>query len=389
MEPEAQAGNGASIAKTVIWLVVLILIVGGLIVYGSKGVGKAAKESIKIGVMLPLTGDAASYGEPARNIYTLAAEEINAGGGISGRQIELIIEDSKCNGKDATSAAQKLINVDKVQVIIGGFCSSESIAATPIAAEAKVALFSAGSSSPDLTDISPYFFRNYPSDASQGRVLAEAAAAKGWKKVSFLQEQTDYALGVYKAFSARFEELGGTIVKEEVPSNTTDFRSVLTKLKAANADAFFLDPQTPPVGERVLKQMQDLKWKPVILMNDVIGSASEILGNYKTLVEGALTAEFVADPSNPKFAALQTAYTAKYATAVPYEGYGQTEYDAVYMVKAGVEAVGENGEKFAAWGRTVTNWEGASGKVTIGANGDRVGGHTIKVIKDGKGEVMK
>ena len=403
MEPETQnapqdtgngSGNGSGgVVKTVIWLVVLVLIVGGLILYGSKkdeGEGAMTKEPIKIGVMLPLTGDGAPYGEPARNVYLLAVGEINAAGGINGQPIEFIIEDSKCNGKDATSAAQKLISVNKVQIILGGFCSSESIAATPIAETAKVALFSPGSSSPDLTGISPYFFRNYPSDASQGAVLAEAAAAKGWKKVAFLQEQTDYALGVYKAFSTRFTELGGTIVKEEVPSNTTDFRSVLTKLKAANADAFFLDPQTLPVAERVFKQMQDLKWKPVLLINDVIGGAPEPLGAYKDVMEGALTALFTADPNNPKYLELLTDYKAKYGADLLYgTSYGPTEYDAVYIIKAGIEAVGNNGEKFAVWSRTIKDWEGASGKTTIGSDGDRVGGHTLKVMKDGKVEAVK
>src|SRR3989344_5494284 len=224
MENDTQDA-GSPVAKTVIWLVVLLLVVGGFLVYGTKGKGGASGESVKIGVLLPLTGDGASYGEPARNVFLLAVEEINAAGGIDGKQLELIIEDSKCNGKDATSATSKLINVDKVEIILGGFCSSESIASAPLAEAAKVTLFSAGSSSPDLTGISAYFFRNYPSDASQGKVLAEAAIQKGWKKVAFLQEQTDYALGVYKAFSSRFEELGGVIVKEEAPSATVDFRS--------------------------------------------------------------------------------------------------------------------------------------------------------------------
>ncbi|KKW18983.1 MAG: Receptor family ligand-binding protein, partial [Parcubacteria group bacterium GW2011_GWF2_50_9] len=211
MEPETQEteSSGSSFAKTAVWIVLLILVVGGLIFYESKKGEEEAvtKEPIKIGVLVPLTGDGAPYGEPARNVYLLAAEEINAAGGVSGQPLELIIEDSKCNGKDATSAAQKLINIDKVQIILGGFCSSESIAATPVAEAAKVAILSPGSSSPDLTGISPYFFRNYPSDASQGKVLAEAAATRGWKKIAFLQEQTDYALGVYKAFSSRFTEL--------------------------------------------------------------------------------------------------------------------------------------------------------------------------------------
>lgn len=387
MEPDTQNGGG-SIVKTVIWLVVLVLIVGGFVLYGSKGEDKAAKEPIKIGVMVPLTGDGAVYGEGGRNVYQLAVEEINAAGGINGQQIELVIEDSKCNGKDATSAIQKLVNVDKVKIVLGGFCSSESIAATPVAAGAKVALFSPGSSSPDLTGISPYFFRNYPSDASQGKVLAEAANAKGWKKIALLQEQTDYALGVYKSFSSTFESLGGTVAKEETTTANTDFRSQLTKLKGTKPDALFIDTQTPAMSERIFKQLQDLKWKVAIIINDATAGDTTTVMAYKDLLEGALTAEFSTDPNNARFAKLVADYKTKYNADLPYQAYGQTEYDAVYMIKAGIEAVGYDGEKFAAWARTVKDWEGASGKVTIGADGDRVGGHTVEVIKGGKVERM-
>ncbi len=387
MEPETQNG-GPAVIKTVIWLVVLILVVGGLILYGSKSGGDkkaVSKEPIKIGVMVPLTGDGAVYGEGGRNVYQLAVEEINTAGGINGRPIELVIEDSKCNGKDATSAAQKLINVDKVKVILGGFCSSESIAATPVAAEAKVALFSPGSSSPDLTGISPYFFRNYPSDASQGKVLAEVAYnVKKWKKVALLQEQTDYALGVYKAFSTTFEGLGGTIVKEETTTASTDFRSQLAKLKAAKADALFIDTQTPAMSERIFKQVQDLKWKTPIIINDATAGDVKTIATFKDLLEGALTAEFSSDPNNATFAKLLANYKTKFGADLPYQAYGQTEYDAVYMLKVAIETVGYDGEKIATWSRTVKDWEGASGKVTIGENGDRVGGHTVEVVKAGK-----
>lgn len=386
MDSDTQADGGSSVVKTVVWLVVLLLIVGGFIWYGGKGTS-AEKGPITVGVIAPLTGDAAVYGEPARNVYQMAVGEINAAGGVNGRQLALVVEDGKCNGKDGANAATKLIDVDKVQVIIGGVCSSETLAAVPVAAAKKVVVFSAAASSPDLTNVSPYFFRNYPSDASQGKVLAEVAySQKNWHTVAMLQEQTDYALGIYKAFSETFEALGGKIVKEETPSNTTDFRSIIAKLKAANANAIFVDTQTAAVSERIFKQMQDAKWKTPVLVNDVTGSTPKTLETYKTLLEGGLTAEFSTDPNNPTFAKLVADYKTKYGADLPYQTYGQTEYDALYMLRDGIKAVGYNGEKIAQWSRTVKDWEGASGKVTIGANGDRVGGHTVEVIRSGKTE---
>lgn len=383
MEPDTQ--NGGGMAKLGIWLVVLLLIIGGIVVYGKRGDEKkeAVTEPIKIGVILPLTGDAASYGEPGQRVYQIAVDEINAEGGIDGQQIELIIEDGKCSGKDATNAMQKLVNVDKVQAVLGGFCSSESLAMVPVATGSKVLVLSPGSSNPGLTGISLYFFRTIPSDASQGSLGAEEATRRGYKKIAFIQEQTDYALGVYVAFDARFKELGGTTVKEEFAPNTTDFKTQLTKLKAAKPDALFIDPQASPAAERIFKQLQDLGWKPQFFINEAVAGDRDTIKKNATLLEGALGAEFSADPANPKFAHLLEVYKAKYNEELPYQTYAQNEYDNVFILRDGIKAVGYNGEKLASWSRTIKNWQGASGSVTIKPDGDRESGYALKVVKGG------
>lgn len=375
--------------KIIVSLVVLIAVVWGISALVSKDSKPATEvETYKIGFILPLTGDAAAYGEPGRNIFALAIEEINKSGGVNGKQLEAIYEDGKCSGKDAANAMQKLANVDKVQIVIGGFCSGESLSAVPIAEAAKVVLFSAGSSSPDLTGKSSYFFRNYPSDATQGRVLAELAYnVKKWKKVAVIQEQSDYALGNYKAFSENFSKLGGVTIKEEFPSNTTDFRTVLTKLKNQNPEALFVDPQTPANAERILKQLSDLNWKPSLLVNDVSTDTKLVEGN-KTILEGALAAEFGTDLANPKFIRLAQTYKDKYGIDMPFPSYAQTEYDAVFLMADAIRTVGYNGEKIAAWSRTIKDWNGASGNITIEQSGDRTGGHVPKVIKNGKVELF-
>ncbi len=377
--------------KWIVGVVIAALVVWGLVAANkNKNQRNPAQKTVmgdtyKVGVMLPLTGDAASYGEPARNIYQLAVDEINAAGGVNSKKLELIVEDSKCNGKDGANAAQKLISVNKVQVIIGGFCSSESLAATPIAEANKVALFSPGSSSPKLTGVSHFFFRNYPSDASQGAVLADVAYnKKSWKKVAMMQEQTDYALGINSAFSAKFKSLGGTLVNEEFATSATDFRSQLTKLKSQNPDALFLDTQTPASAARVLKQIQDLKWKPHLIVSDILPPDTATVELYKDLLEGALGAEVGTDATNPKFSHLQEAYKSKFNVDLPFATYGQTEYDAVYMVKAAIMAVGYDGQKIADWSRTVKDWEGATGKITIGADGDPLSRHSPVMIQNGK-----
>lgn len=344
----------------------------------------AAVTPIKVGVIVPLTGDAAIYGEAARNVFQIAVDEVNAVGGVKGRPLELVVEDGKCNGNDAAKAMQKLATIDRVTVVIGGFCPSESLAAVPIAEQNSVALFSARSASPDLTGKSRFFMRNYPSDASQGTVLADGAAKRGWKKVAFMQEQLDYPLGIYNAFAAQFEKGGGMLIKEEFTAITTDVRPSLKKLRSEKPDALFIDTQTAASSERVLKQVKELRWAiPLLFADSVIGDP-KIFEENKEALEGAFVAVFGADPENSKLKALGEAYKKRYGTDVPYQSQAQTQYDAVYLVRDALERVGEDGEKISQWLRSTIGWEGASGVITIGSDGDRVGGYTPKVIRGGK-----
>ena len=101
------------------------------------------------------------------------------------------------------------------------------------------------------------------------------------------------------------------------------------------------------------------------------------------LLEGALAAEFGIDENNPKFKHLLEAYKAKYGTDVPYLSYAQTEYDGVYIIRDAIKSVGYDGEKIAEYVRNLKDWNGASGKVTIGQDGDRAGGHVPKVVLNG------
>ncbi|MEK7579434.1 MAG: ABC transporter substrate-binding protein [Patescibacteria group bacterium] len=371
--------------KAIVWIIVLLLVIWGISALTGKKDEPVSEGPIKIGFISPLTGDAAVYGEPARNTVELAVEEINAAGGINGQQIQLVYEDDECTGPTAVSAVQKLVDVDKVQIILGSMCSGATIPSVPIAAKSGVTIFSFGASSPDLTGISKFFARDYPSDATQGKVLAELANKQGWQTVAVIQEQTEYATGLYGAFDESFKLLGGKTLNEAFPTNTSDFRSILTKLKDQNPDALFLSVQTAASGERILKQLGELNWKPKLLLSDSFAGDSVTIKNNAVSLEGAYAAEFIPDLSNLKLQNLVTSYTTKYnVEEVPYLGYMATTYDAVYLVRDGLIAGGNDGEKFAEWIRTVKGWQGASGVVTMEESGDRSSGHKAEVVKNGK-----
>lgn len=377
--------------KTIWGIVILIVVV--LIIWwavGSNGGSQSGGGVIKVGFIGPLTGDAAVYGQPEQNTIALAVDKLNSAGGINGQQVQIIYEDGKCSGQDATNAAQKLVNVDGVQAIIGGFCSGETIPVVPVAAQAKVVVLSPGASSPKLTGISPYFFRDYPSDASQATIYADVAYnKKGWRTVAVMQEQTDYATALNDAFSKNFSGFGGKTIVQAFPSTATDFRSFLTTLKAQNPDALFVDTQTPAVSARIFDQLKQLGWKPALLVDDATAGDPDTIKKYSAQLEGAITAEFLPSTTDPQYMAFIDAYKAKYGDVPPYQNYMATVYDAVNLLAAGIKQVGYNGQALATWSRTISNWPGASGNITIGQDGDRVGGHIAETIQNGQKVPLK
>jgi branched-chain amino acid transport system substrate-binding protein len=365
------------------WVVAGIVVVVGVVWWGASR-NNANADTITIGSMFPLTGDAAVYGEPSQKSVQLAVDAVNAQGGINGKQLKVVFQDSQCTGQGGTNAAQELINIEKVQVIIGGFCSGETIPAVPVAAAQKVLVFSPGASSPKLTGISPYFFRDDPSDAAQAGVYAKIAANnKHWKTVGVIEEQTDYATALNDTFNKDFAALGGKTVSQAFPTNTTDFRSVITTLKAQKPDAVFIDIQTPAALSRILDQMKQLGWNPPLIVNDVISGDPATLTQFASQLEGAVTAEFLPNASDTKYMAFIDAYKNKYGSVPPYQNYMSAMYDSVLLLAEGIKQVGYNGQALAAWSRTITNWDGASGSITIGADGDRVSGHVPLLIHNG------
>lgn len=375
--------------KIIVSIIVIIAAIAvGYAIY--KGSSKpSSNEQIKIGFIGPLTGDAAAYGEVWRNVVALAVDEINNSGGINGKPIEMIYEDGKCTGGGAASAMQKLANVDQVKVVIGGFCSEESIAAVPIATQAHVALFSPASSNPSLTNSSKYFSRDYPSDFSAGSVLANTAFAKNYKKIAVLKEQTEFTQGIYKVFSDTMIGLGGNVTEEQFQSTATDLRSQITKLRFQNPDALFINVHTLAVASRIFKQLIELGWKPQLFVGDVVTTDPTAISNNASFLEGAIGTEFGVDPSNPKFQHLIDAYKQKYGKEPNYQTYDQTIYDAVYILKDAISAVGYDGDKISDYLHRLTNWSGASGLITIGTDGDRTAGARAVIIKNGAVQVLQ
>lgn len=341
----------------------------------------AGGNTISLGAIAPLTGDAASYGIEVQRAIELATEDVNEEWAAEGKTLSFVWENGGCNGEDASTAASKLVDIDGVEVILGGFCSSETLAAAAITEPAGVILFSAGSSSPAVSDAGEYVYRNWPSDAFQGTKLAELASSMGYEEVAMISEEQDYTKGISGAFTTKFEELGGVVIEEIYLSEDTDFKTQLTKLSAEDPDVYFVNPQTPAKADVIFKQMQDMGIEGPFLLNDVAGTSTDLLTTYKDYLEGSYTATLYVDEESGDVQTLMARYEEKYGQSIQYLGYFLTSYDATWILANAVAEVGNDGDLVKAYLDTDFIYRGLAGELSFDANGDPVTGHSVyKVV---------
>lgn len=373
--------------KTVLAVIVLIIIIAGGW-YFTKGNDAAPTPAlsgpVKIGFIGEFSGDAAIYGESGKNGVELALKEINDKGGIGGQPVEIIYEDGKCNGKDAANAAQKLVNVDKVKFIVGPLCSGEVLSAAPIIEAGKV-VFMVNGSSPDITNAGEYIFRTWPSDTESSKMLAEQIISK-FKKVAIITEQTEYPVALAKFFKEEYESLDGQVVAEEVfTTGVTDFRSSLTKIKASNPEAIFINPQTGANASRIAKQARDLGIKAPFYAAFFTGEDYVKAGSQS---EGTIIVDVpVLDPTNAKAKAFMENYTQTYGKESPYPFHSGALYDQLYILAKAIEASGYDADKVKDYLYDMPGTDGVIGKVSFDDKGD-VEGVNLSVRQVKNGEVV-
>ena len=287
-------------------------------------------DTYKIGVMESVTGPGETYGTVAVQAKQMAVDEINEAGGINGRMLELIVEDSKCNAQDAITAYNKLTDVDGVKIILGTSCSGAMLGAAPLAEADGVILFSGLATNPDIATAGDYIFRTALSDALLGVDTGNVLWADGVRRLATITETTDYAEGVRRTSVAQFEKRGGQVVAEErYASDVTDFRSQLTKLLSANPDALHIAAQSEFSGGTIIKQVRELGYTGPIYSDIVpIGTtALEIAGDAATGVKAVIQD---LDPANAKGQEVLTNFRARY-DYVTLPWYLGSAYDDVYI----------------------------------------------------------
>jgi branched-chain amino acid transport system substrate-binding protein len=343
---------------------------------------------ILVGVIAPMSGPGASLGEFAKNTVDMTVEKINKEGGVNGQPIQLVYEDDQCDPAKSVSAMQKLINVDRVKIVLETTCSSGVISSVPIATQNGVFVFSSFATSGNLKNVSPLFARTIPSEVGLSEALANYTISKGWKNIAIIQESSEYSEAMSLIFESILAKNNVQITKEKFDTKSTDLRTPLTKLKATNPDAIFLIPATPAAGEIILSNLRAMNWKVQMIGNPLFTVGTEVFAKNKDLLEGVVIAEQKAGPDTPEYLAFKNEYKTKFGKSFPYESYAQATRDMLYILKDGLKKYGNDPQKISAWVRTTKDYPGFSGSLTIGSDGDREGGHVIKIVKDGKAEIQ-
>ena len=354
------------------------------------GAGAQAADTVKIGLMAPLTGSWASEGQGMKKIVELLAEQQNAKGGLLGKPIEVVTEDDGGDPRTASLAAQRL-TTKGVAAVVGTYGSSVTEASQIIYDEAKIPQIANGSTAIRLTEKGlKHFFRTAPRDDEQGRMAAQTIEKLGFKKVAILHDSTSYAKGLADEANALLKKKGAAVVFfDALTPKENDYTAILTKLKGASPDVVLFTGYYPEAG-LLLKQKKGMNWNVPFIGGDATNNADLV-----KIAGKAAEGYYFLSPPQPQD--LDTA-DAK-AFLADYQKKHNELPPSIWAVLAGdgfrVAVAGIAGAKSADGGKIadylhkdLKNYPGLSGPISFDAKGDREG-EVYRVYKvDGEGKFV-
>ncbi|MGC8575557.1 MAG: ABC transporter substrate-binding protein [Caldisericum sp.] len=365
-------------------LVVLLLIVA-LVSTTFTGCKTAQGPSvIKIGGIGPVTGEASTFGVSTRNGYEMMIEEWNAKGGVLGKKVELVFADDKGDPTEGATAAQKLINEDKVVAIAGTVMSKVSLAIAPICQNAGIPMVSPTSTNPKVTQVGDYIFRACFIDPFQGTVGAVFAYnnLKARKAGVLFDNSNDYTKGLAEFFRDKFTSLGGQIVAfEGHPAGTTDFTPFLTKILAGSPDVIYCPDYYSDDG-LMAKQARQLGYKGPFLGGDGWDSPDLVKIGGDAVNNSYFTNHFSKDDQRPEVQEFVKKYTAKYGEAP--DALAALGYDAMGLILQAIQNAGStDGAKIRDALKNI-EYHGVSGLIKFDENRNPVKPAVIIKIENGK-----
>lgn len=357
-------------------LAVKVLIIIFAIFIAQVNLGYALSKPIKIGVILPLTGELGNFGKTVLNGVQLALDDFKRTNPKI--KIDLYTEDSQAKPAVAVSALQKLRDVDKVNIVIGDLTSSATLAMAPVADKSHMLLMSPTASNPALSKAGPYFFRVWTSDSFDGKVAADYIRREmKVSKVGVLYINNDYGVGLKDVFSKTFSSLGGQVLfNEGYAEQQTDFRSVLIKMKELNLDGLYIPGHPQGIG-RILKQSKELGIE-VPIFSCVAAEDHEFLkiaGNAAAnLLFTAPAFDIASDRKNIK--SFVETYRKRFSE-MP-DTHAVHGYDSMATILSGIAKGNITPDTIGSYLHRLKNYSGLSGNFHFDANGDVVTAVAVK-----------
>ena len=344
-------------------------------------------DTIKIGEYASLSGKEASLGQSSHRGTLLAIETINAAGGVLGKQLELITEDTQSKAGESGTAVRKLISRDKVVAILGEVASSRSLEGAPVAQAARVPMVSPASTNPQVTEVGDYIFRVCFIDPFQGPVMAKFAlnTLKAKRIGLMVSTSSAYSVGLAKYFREAYTAGGGEIVAEQkYQEGEKDFKAQLTAIRAAGVDSIF-NPGYYNEGALMVKQARDLGITvPMFGADSWEAEALMELGG-KT-VEGAfLCSHYSPDDPSPRVQQFVADYKKRWGDDAAPDSNASLGYDSVLVL---VDAIKRAGSADRAQIRdalaATKDFAAVTGTITINEKRDASKNAVIVTVKDGR-----
>lgn len=361
-----------SFRSSILLSLFLLLPVSGLVsCKGSEpesSTESVSNEPIRTGAILPLSGTLANYGELEQRGLELAVKHINEAGGIGGRPLEILYEDSELDPKKAISAFNKLVSVDKVEMITGVVGSSVCLAIAPLATREEMVFISGGATSPKLSGASPYFFRVAPSDTVGAARLVDWAIEEGSERIAILVVENDYGVGQKDVAVARLAELGKEpVIVESVIPDTSDLRPQIERIRKANPDTIFLLTHGTEAAY-YLKQAQEAGFEIQAYGGDSLTDPS--LVNIAGAATEGVRYLLPAKSQGPKFDAYAAAYQAAYGEDA--EALGLKTYSLAHIAVEALRNAESTGQSLRDYIASKDGFDTAMGVVQFDDNGDIV-----------------
>lgn len=356
----------------------------------SSGSSSSSKNVIKIGLSAPMTGDISQIGQSSKNAADLAVAEVNDAGGMKVGDktytIELVVGDDENKPESAANVFQKLINQDNVIGIIGPPTSKCANAGAPIAESAKTVMISSWATNVNVTKDKSYVYRACFIDPFQGKVNATFASdtLKAKTAAVLYDVASDYNKGLAEVFRDEFTAHGGQIVAfESYQTGDKDFKSQLTKIKAANPEVLFLPNYYNEVALQ-LQQAKQLGLSATFLGGDAWDSPDLFTLAGNDLLEGTyFSNHYAVDADVPELKAFLKAYNDKYKSTP--DATAALTYDAIKILIAGIEKAGSTDKTAIRDAVAATkDFSGVTGSISYEGSGDPVKSAVMIKIVNGK-----